>query len=120
MSCRLALSALLVLCGGSALWGQPKGPPPPAEYDAVIRYRIDAPRNQRAGQFLDMMNDLKRLKFERDKRDAARGEDLDEIVNPAVDFLAGTIPSSSVEGLLKQRHIQTVLLVPKGKALPAD
>src|SRR5262249_6798032 len=42
----------------------------------------------------------------------------DEAENPQVTLMTGTIPADSAHKLLRERHVQTILLIPKGATLP--
>src|SRR5262249_22018184 len=98
---------------------QPKDPPPPASYAVNIYYHISALPNQRPRLFLDLRKDLKALGFERDPDDEALGEDLNEVENPKVTRIKGTIPSANVRKIFNNSNVLTVLLKPAGASLPA-
>ncbi len=119
MLARLPLPVVLALLLPLPVGAQVKAPPPPPVYKIEIRYEIDAYRNERARQFLDMVKTFEGLGFKRDVADAARGEDLDEAINREVNVMRGTIPSASIGKLLLERHVQTLLLVPATATLPA-
>jgi hypothetical protein len=113
---------LRFVIGVAGLWAvaasaAPPAPPPPETYDVQIRYSIVAFRNERLKQYGELMAYLKEIGFQRDP-----GEEVseDEAENPAYTLLKGTIPSAKAPLLLAQRHIKSVLLVPRGVALPED
>jgi hypothetical protein len=92
----------------------PRAPaePRPQEYDVRIRYRIDAYRNQHLVQFAPMLRYFESLGFQKDE-----GSE-DEAENPAVTLMTGTIPAANALKLLNERHVEAILLLPKGTKLP--
>jgi hypothetical protein len=110
---------LRFVLGFAGLWAVAAvaAPPPPETYDVQIRYSIVAFRNERLKQYGELMAYLKEIGFQRDP-----GEEIpeDEPENPNYTRLKGTIPSAKAPQLLAERHVKTVLLVPKGVALPED
>src|SRR5579885_744697 len=117
----LCPSLLCVLCA-SVVSAAPAAPPPPDEYDVLLRYRIDAFRNERVPQFRAMVRYLESVGFKK----AAPGEDEeDEAENPGVTLMRGTIASGGdrekvIASLLREPHVQLVRLVPRGVAVPAE
>jgi hypothetical protein len=116
MTSRRAILLLIAVALGSPLFAADlSAPPPPAEYDVQIRYQIDAFRNERLPQYFAMMRYFESLGFQR------KGEPEDgEPENPRHTLLAGTIPSKTARKLLAERHVRSVLLLPKGTVLAAD
>lgn len=104
---------VLLLFAPPAL-AQPAAPKPPAEYNAFIRYQIDAFRTEHIRQFDEMVDALAKLGFHK-----GPGPD-DERESRAVNRMAGTVASADARKLLNQRHVKTILLVPRGAELPAD
>src|SRR5436305_538377 len=88
--------------------------PPPATYDATLRSRIRAARNERIPQFFAMTRYLESLGFQRVPGDP------NEPADPAAERMTGTLPSKSVRAVFREPHVQAVLLVPSGAALPDD
>jgi hypothetical protein len=107
----------LALCGlcAAVLTAAPSAPPPPKVWDAQLRYQINAFRNERLRQYAEMSEDLKAAGFQRDPDEEVAD---DEPENPKATRMRGTIPAKGVARLLKQRHVRTLLLQPKGTKLP--
>jgi Subtilase family len=106
---------VIVLLSALPAPAQPLTPPPPESYDVLIRYQIEAQRNERVAQYLEMMRDLRRAGFVRDPDEAV---DENEPENSRANRLRGVIAPERVLLLLKQRHIRTIALTPSGKKLP--
>ena len=75
----------LLILGVALLFAPPVpaqrvAPPPPAVYDAQVRYRIRVGRTERINRFLEMIRYLDSIGFRR-----APGEDLSEAANPEAD-----------------------------------
>lgn len=108
-------AALVVGCwlsGVGPLAAQVVEPRPPAEYDVELRYRIRAPRNERVRQYLEMIRALDAAGFER------AASESDDATDPNAERLSGRLPSTSVERVLAEPHVRTLLLTPAGVALP--
>jgi hypothetical protein len=103
------LAAALVLAPPPRATAEPR----PKEYDVRIRYRIDAYRNQHIVQFAPMVRYLESLGFQKDE-----GPD-DEAENPRVTLMTGTIPADNALKILNERHVEAILLIPKGTKLPS-
>jgi hypothetical protein len=106
--------ALLVAAGTAA--GQVKVPKPPDTYDAQIRYRIIADRNERVLQYEAMTRFLGSIGFKETVTDESDLAPFD----PNAEILIGTVPSRTSRDLLKDRRVQTLLVSPAGYKLPAD
>src|SRR5205814_1000690 len=68
---------------------QPTAPAPPARYDVHLRYRINAPGNQRIAQFLAMTRYLEALGFNKNPGEETEAED------PTETRMSGTIKSAN-------------------------
>ncbi len=89
---------------------------PPEQYDARIRYRIDADRNERVLVFEGMTKFFAGLGFVEtpgDENDLAA-------FDVQAELMTGTIPSKTAARLLEERRVQTVMLLPAGFAVPED
>jgi hypothetical protein len=110
----------LLILGVALLFAPPVpaqrvAPPPPAVYDAQVRYRIRVGRTERINRFLEMIRYLDSIGFRR-----APGEDLSEAANPEAERLTGTLPSNKVRDLLRWPNVRTVLLTPQGYRPPEN
>lgn len=95
---------------------QVKVPKPPDTYDATIRYRIQADRNERVLQYEEMTKFFGGLGFKE-----AESEDSDlGPFDPTAEMMTGTVPSKTARDLLKDRRVQTVILAPAGYKNPDD
>jgi hypothetical protein len=112
MKCRrwLAIAAVIVVAGQA--FGQVVAPPPPAEYDVELRYRIRAPRNQHIEQYSEMTKSLDAAGL---KRDAA---DDDAATDANAERIHGKLPASAVEAVLAEPHVRSMVLTPAGFQLP--
>ena len=114
---RLLVAGLLAcwpLCEAAPLAAQPKAPPPPETFDAVIHYRIRADRQGRIRHFVAMTGYFGKLGFEE-----APTEDSDlAISDPEAEHMVGTIPSANARKLLLDPRVLSVLLTPSGFAPP--
>src|SRR5262249_8187657 len=115
----VALSALLTI--SPALRAAPAEPPPPPEYFAFVRYKIDAFRHERVVQFREMKKYLESIGF---KKEEPGENEEDEEENPRTVLLRGTIASGGdgakvIANLLRERHVQMVMLVPADAGPPA-
>src|SRR5262245_13704883 len=88
-------------------------PPAPKEWDARIRYRITSFGNERIPQYRETMKALGEAGF-------ARTDEPTEIEadDPRANRLTGTLPTRGIDRVLRQRHVRSLLLVPRGVALP--
>jgi hypothetical protein len=83
----------------------------------LIRYQINAFRNERVRQYFEMMDFFKKAGFVRDLDDAAADDEPD---NPQYDRMRGTIPAAKARLLLDERHVRVLRLLPKGENPPDD
>src|SRR4051794_4063091 len=93
----------------------PAAPPSvaPKSWDARIRYRIPSFGNERIVQYREMLRALDDAGFKRtDEPPETEADD------PKATRLAGTLPERSVDRVLRQRHVRSVLLLPRGAELP--
>jgi hypothetical protein len=108
-----ALFAAIILFGLSDLAvAQVPGPPPPAEYQVVLRYRIHAGRTERLKQYFALLEYLERVGFQKDPGDDGEPEDTTH------NQMTGKIASANARRLLDNPHIKTLLLLPPGFKLP--
>jgi len=110
----LGVVIMLLTLGALASSAQTVSPPPPAEYKVVIRYRIRSAIQVRVARFREMASYLQSLGFKKDP-----GPD-DEAADPDQTRMTGTIASDRARRLLRDRHIQAILLIPAGYDLPAE
>src|SRR5258708_39671039 len=119
MYMRMLLSVSLAAVLSAPLTAsQPRlpSPPPPDEYDVVIRYRIDAARTERIIQFREMIRYLEAIGFKKDP-----SENENEAEDRAAIEMTGRIASANVRKILAESHIRTIMLFAKGvKAPEAD
>jgi hypothetical protein len=112
---RPLLSLLTILLLTAHAPAQRTAPPPPATYDALIRYRIRVGGNERIVQFRKMTRYLESIGFKRtDMPDPNEPADAD------AERVAGTLPSNRVADLLREPHVKSVLLMPAGYKLPEN
>jgi hypothetical protein len=90
-------------------------PPPPARYDAQLRYRIRVGRNERIVQFREMVRYFESIGFRREESD-----DPNEPADPNAERMTGSLPSDRVAALLREPHVRSVLLMPAGYKLPEN
>jgi hypothetical protein len=110
----LAFASLFFLW--ATVLAQPAAPKGPAEYDATLHFRIDAVGNDRIAQYLAMVRHLRSVGFQRDPNEDTVGEAED----PRANRMRGTIAAGKVNLLLNDRHVKSVLLLPRGQKPPAD
>lgn len=96
--------------------GQPPAPPPPAKYQATLRYAIDAPRDQHVASYDAMVAHLQNLGFEFQPPLAERPKTDRE--DRTKNTLQGLLPGSKVAEIFENPHIATALLIPEGAKLP--
>ncbi|HJZ90580.1 MAG TPA: hypothetical protein VKE40_06875 [Gemmataceae bacterium] len=109
----LALALVTLAPGADA---QIKVPKPPDTYDAQIRYRILADRNERVLQFEAMTKFFGGLGFKEAESEEADLAPFD----PTAELMTGTIPSKNARRLLEDRRVQTIMLAPPGYKAPDD
>ena len=95
---------------------QVKVPKPPDTYDATVRYRIQADRNERVLQYEEMTKFFGKLGF---KETESEDSDLGPF-DPTAEIISGTVPSKTARDILGDRRVQTVLLAPAGYKSPDD
>ena len=95
----------------------PAAPPPPETYDVQISYRINAFRNERLLQYYEMLRFLKKAGFQRDPEEVVPDTEPEDVTSTR---MSGTIPSRRARGLLTERHIHSIQLIPHGAKLPDD
>jgi hypothetical protein len=93
---------------------QAPAPPPPARYWVQLRYRINAPLNQRISQFLELTRFLDSQGFRKEPGAITEAED------PTETEMVGTVPSESASRLLDDPRVKALLLNPAGYSLPED
>jgi hypothetical protein len=109
----LTLAAILLLA--PAVSAQRVSPPPPATYDALVRYRIHVGGNQHIVLYREMTSYFESIGFKR-----VESEDPNEPADPNAERMSGTIPSGRVADLFREPHVNTVLLRPAGYRLPEN
>src|SRR5215207_3394084 len=109
----LSLATALLLAADAP--AQRVAPPPPARYDAQVRYRIRVGRNERIVQFREMARYLESIGFQR-----VESDDPNEPADPNAERMAGSLPSARVADLLREPHVRSVLLTPAGHKLPEN
>jgi hypothetical protein len=115
MHTRTLVSLSLAVLLAAPLPAQVPAPKPPAEYDVVIRYRIDAARTERIIQFREMIRYLESIGFKKDP-----SENENEPEDRFAVEMTGSIASTNVRKILAEPHVRTILLVAKGVSLPAE
>lgn len=106
------MAVLAGLALAAPLAAQVVQPPPPAEFDAQIRYRIRATRTERIRQFNEMTRALAAAGFQR-----APGDE-DEVADSNAERLIGRLPASAVTAVRREPHVRSLLLIPAGVTLP--
>lgn len=108
----------LVLVGLSVLVGvaAPPAPPPPTDWNVLLRYQIFAFRTERLKQYSEMLKGLKDVGFTRDPDEIIPDDEPD---NEKYTRMQGTIPAGNVARLQEQKHVRSLLLYPKSTKLPA-
>lgn len=110
------ISAAIWLAGAVTSQAQIVTPKPPAKYDAQIRYRILADRNERVLQFESMAKYFASLGFQENQTDES---DL-AAFDLQAEMMTGQLPSAKAKELLKDSRVQTVILTPAGFTLPKE
>lgn len=111
-----AVAALVLALVPAATPAQVAFPPPPEKFDATIRYRAPAGRNERIREHRAMTAFFESLGFAPAEREDA---DLD-IFDPVAERTHGTIPAANAAKLLNDPRVLGVVLVPAGTAIPDD
>ncbi|MEZ6142018.1 MAG: hypothetical protein R3B84_15740 [Zavarzinella sp.] len=101
---------LLVAFNCGAGYAQVKYPTPPEKYQVQIRYRIEGSRNVRVLQYEEMTKYFAKCGFEQTPDD---DNDL-AAFDLTAEMMDGTAPSNNVREILKDRRVQTMLLLPDG------
>lgn len=112
MSTRALFAAIIVFGLTDFAVAQVPGPPPPAEYQVVLRYRIHAGRTERLKQYFALLDYLERVGFQKDPGDEGEPEDATH------NQMTGKIASANARRLLDNPHIKSLLLLPPGFKLP--
>src|SRR5262249_53566253 len=99
----------------ATLSAQPPSPPPPVEYDVIIRYRIDAARTERIVQFRQMVRYLESIGFSKDP-----SENENEAEDREATEMTGHIASANMPKILAEPHVRTIMLFPRGAKLPSE
>src|SRR5262249_13116515 len=116
MHMRMLLSLSLAAILTAPLGALPPAPPPPAEYDLIIRYRIDAARTERILQFRAIVHYLDSIGFQKHP-----SENANDAEDRTATEMSGQIASANVRKILAESHIRTIMLFAKGvKAPEAD
>src|SRR5438132_1008527 len=89
-------------------------PPPPREYKVEIRFQIRSVGAIRVARFREMVRYLESLGF---KKDPGTENEADA---PDVTRMTGTIAANRARELLRERHVQAILLVPSEIDLSAE
>lgn len=108
---------ILILCAGVVLTAPPAAPAPPEEYDAVIRFVLPLKRVDRIATYNAFVAALKDLGF---RRDVEPIPEDNEPVDIRLDHFTGVLPSKNVRKVLELEPVLSVLVLPKGVALPED
>jgi hypothetical protein len=105
------------LCGllATLAFALPPEPPPPANYQVLLRYSIQAFRTERLLQYDEMNAALKKAGFVRAADDPVADDEPD---NPAYTRIRGSVPAGGVAKLLSQRHVRCLAIYPAGTTLP--
>jgi hypothetical protein len=110
------LAALLPAAAPAQGLPRPPAPPPPAKYQARVRYQIDAARDQHVVQYDALVAFLEKIGFEfvppLEDLPPSRRED------PTHDILTGLIPSANALKILNSPFAASVVLLPPAYKLP--
>lgn len=104
------------LCGNVSMAADFPAPPPPQEYNVVLRYQIYATLDQRIPQFQELVRYLESIGF----RKKAAADPRAEMADPHQTRMEGTISSGQVRKMLLDRHVKALLLIPMSLKLPED
>lgn len=126
MHTRLGLRLLVaaLLAGSILSAAPPEQPAPPAppvvpapqpteQAQVVVRYRIEAARNERLARYFRLMDDLAKAGFVRDPKDEPSQIEPENVQHTR---LQGTLPRAAVARVLRQPDVQALLLIPVGQA----
>lgn len=102
----------LAAADGTTAPAQVVAPAPPKEYRVIIRYRIQAGRNERIRQFFPMIEYFDSLGFKKDEGPDNEAEDA------ALNRMTGTIGSANARKLLTEPHVKSIMLLPPDFKLP--
>jgi hypothetical protein len=94
----------------------PAAPPPPAYYQAEVRYRIPSAREQHVALFRDLVAHLERAGFQFLPPLAELPPTLP--ADPTQDVLTGRVPAARVPQLTAHPAVASVLLLPPDYRLP--
>jgi hypothetical protein len=110
---RHGLSGTLALALGSQVaQAQVTAPPPPATYQAQVRYQIGGPRVARLEKFFDMTHFLESQGFK-------KMDGTDELAeDPNATRLQGSVPFATARKLLAEPSVRSILLAPAGYQIP--
>ncbi len=106
------LGFLALIFGSQAALAQVVAPPPPASYQAQVRYQINGTRLARLEKFFALTRYLESQGFK--KADGA--DELAE--DPNATILQGTVPYASARKLLAEPDVRALLLTPSGYQIP--
>src|SRR5262249_28230974 len=109
---RSLLVAIVVFAAADAAPAQVTYPAPPKEYRVIIRYRIQAGRNERVRQFFPMIEYLASMGLKKDEGPHNEAEDA------ALNRMTGTITSANPRKLLAEPHVKSIMLLPPDFKLP--
>src|SRR5258707_6295211 len=111
----VALVAMILLSMlGFRAGAQPAAPPPPAEYEVRLRYEINAFRNERLTQYFAFSKYLNSIGFQKNAGPEYEPEDAN------TNRMTGTIAAPNTRNLLAERHVKSILLLPRDAKLPAE
>jgi hypothetical protein len=113
----ISTSVTLAFLASAVNAAPPAVPPPPAEFDAVIRFSLEGGRLERITDYNGLVAALGRLGFRRDPEPPVEET---EPLDPRFDRFKGVLPSARVPDVLNLRPVLSVLLLPHGVALPED
>ena len=116
MSVRPLAALILLVAASTTGSAQVVYPPKPDSYDVEFRYRIRADRDERIRQYRAMTAELEKLGFAQTR---GKNDDL-EILDPAAELKAGTIPGKNAHALLGIEAIKTVIVRPSGAKAAED
>src|SRR5262249_39096713 len=114
---RISAFCLLLTAAVAPSSGRSRNPArQPAAWNVEIRYRIFAFRSERIRQYREMLAAFELAGFERDPDEDVSPDEPD---NPRATRMRGTVPARGVPKLLAQRHVQALLISPRGAKMPA-
>jgi hypothetical protein len=110
----LVLLSLALIGSGLPSLAQVVSPPPPAEYRVGVRYHILSGGQIHVARFREMVKFLEQQGFKKDPGTENEEED------PEQTRITGAIAADRARQLLRERHVQSILLVPAGFDLAAQ